>query len=168
MCTFNVTLRHVHATIVAVEKQRLLHNVSVCICSLSYPACSAHAPYCCLWPAPLCSIFSHFLINGMIFKKHSLSTKCEFWLSIQHFSEIIFHCRKKWARYDKKMYNGLNVKYALFLSDFNETWIFARDFRNFHRLQILWKSVQWEPRCSMWTDRHDDVNSRFSQFLERA
>ena len=29
-----------------------------------------------------------------------------------------------------KMYIGLHVKYTLFLSDFNETWIFLLDFRN--------------------------------------
>ena len=45
-CTYNVTLRRVRASIVAVEKQWVLHNLSVCICSLSYPACNAHAPYC--------------------------------------------------------------------------------------------------------------------------
>jgi len=31
-------------TNVAVEKQKLLHNFRVCICSLRYPACNAHAP----------------------------------------------------------------------------------------------------------------------------
>ena len=28
-----------------------------------------------------------------------------------------------------KMYIGLHVKYRLFFSDFNETWIFSKDFR---------------------------------------
>jgi len=31
---------------------------SECICSLTYPARNAHSPYCHLWPAPLCNIFS--------------------------------------------------------------------------------------------------------------
>jgi len=35
-------------------------------CSLSYPACNAHAPYFHVWPTPLCGIFPHYLINGMI------------------------------------------------------------------------------------------------------
>ena len=46
-------------------------KLSVCtsICSLRYPACNAHAPYCHLWPVRLYSIFFflHFLINGTIF-----------------------------------------------------------------------------------------------------
>jgi len=41
--------------------------VYVCICSLRYPACNVHAPYCQVWPAPLYNIFPHFLICGTIF-----------------------------------------------------------------------------------------------------
>ena len=37
-CTYNVTLRRVRATTVAVEKQQMLHKLSVCICSLCQPA----------------------------------------------------------------------------------------------------------------------------------
>jgi hypothetical protein len=42
-CTYNVTLRLVRATVVAVKKQLVLHNLRVCICSLSNPACNACA-----------------------------------------------------------------------------------------------------------------------------
>jgi len=31
-CTYNVTFRGVRATTVAVEKQSVLHNLSVCVC----------------------------------------------------------------------------------------------------------------------------------------
>ena len=58
-CMYNVTFRRVRATNVAVAKQWVLHNLSVCICSLRYPACNAHAPYCHLWPASLYNIFPH-------------------------------------------------------------------------------------------------------------
>jgi len=38
----------------------------------------------------------------------------------------------------------------------------------YSKYQISWKSVQWEPSYSMWTDgrtdRHDEANSLFSQF----
>ena len=40
------------------------------------------------------------------------------------------------------------------------------------KYQISWKSLQWEPSCTMQTDgqteRHDEADSRFSQFCERA
>ena len=49
-CTYNVTLSRVRATIVGVEKQYVLHIMNVCVCSLMYPACNAHA---------YCSTFSH-------------------------------------------------------------------------------------------------------------
>jgi hypothetical protein len=41
----------------------------------------------------------------------------------------IFHSKKNWVRYDKKVYIGLHVKYPLLLSDFNETWIYFTDFQ---------------------------------------
>ena len=44
-----------------------LHILSACMFSLRYPACNAHAPYCHLWPAALCGIFPHYLINDTIF-----------------------------------------------------------------------------------------------------
>jgi len=62
---YNVTLRHVRATIVALENNKY-YILWVCVCSLSYPARNTHAPYCHLWPAPLHNIFSHYLINGTI------------------------------------------------------------------------------------------------------
>jgi len=62
--------------------------------------------------------------------------------------------------------NGLHVKYPLLLSDFNETWIFASDFRKILKCHISWKSVPWEPSCSMQTYVHDKTNSRFLQFWE--
>jgi len=63
-CTYNVTLRRVLASIVAVEKQWVL---LVCASSLSYPGCNALAPYCHMWPARLYMILQRYLINGTIF-----------------------------------------------------------------------------------------------------
>jgi len=48
-CTHNITLRRVSATTVAVESRKN-YIFWACVCSLRYPACNAHVPYCHLWP----------------------------------------------------------------------------------------------------------------------
>jgi len=51
-----------------VSTQLQLTNIFwVWVCSLRYPACNAHAPYCHLWPARFYNIFPHYLKNCMIF-----------------------------------------------------------------------------------------------------
>ena len=66
----------------------------VCVCSLRYPACYAHAPYCHLWPALLYSISPHYLIHVMIFGKKKFFSTTFVW--------NISHYKKNWARYYKK------------------------------------------------------------------
>ena len=55
------------------------------------------------------------------------------------------------------MYIGLHVKYRLFLSDFNETWIFYTYFGKIPKYQISWKSIQLEPICLKRMDRQTDM-----------
>jgi len=57
----------------------------------------------------------------------------------------------------------LNVDCPLFLSVFNQTWIFSTDFQK--NLQLP-NSVQWELSCSMRACGRAD--RRFSQFCKRA
>ena len=160
-------MRCVRATIGEVEKQGVLHNLSVCICSLKYPACNANAPYCHLWPAPLYNIFPHFLINGTIFeKKKILKTKCVFWFSLQLLSEKFLIFRRN-ERDTIKMYVGLHVNCPLFLSDFNETWIFLTDFRKILKYKISTKIYAVGAEL-FHADRHDAANCRFMQLCERV
>jgi len=67
--------------------------VCVCVCSLGYTACNAHAPYYHLWPAPLRSIFPHYLINGTTLGIKLLNTMCVFWFSVQLLSETFLIVR---------------------------------------------------------------------------
>jgi len=54
------------------------------------------------------------------------------------------------------MYIGLQVKYRLFLSDFNETCIFSKDFLKIISYEISRKSVWWGPGFSMRTNGQTD------------
>ena len=71
-----------------------------------------------------------------------------------------------------QMYTGLHVKDSLFLSGFNQTWNFSTDFRIIPSIMF-----HENPSSGNWvvpwdrdrqTDRHDEANSRFSQFCESS
>jgi len=144
---YNVTLRRVPATIVAVVKQYVLHILSVCL--VSYAACNARGTYCHLWAAPLYTIFPHYLINGTIKKKILNTNRTGF--PLQLLSETFLFPR--WTERGMiKMSSGIHLKYPLFLPDFIETWPYATVFRKILKYKISGKFVQWEPSYSMWTD----------------
>ena len=67
----------------------------------------------------------------------------------------------------------LHVKCRLLLGLISMKLEFSRQiFLEIHGYEILLKSVQWEPSCTTrtdgQTDRHDEANSHFRQFCERA
>jgi hypothetical protein len=71
-----------------------------------------------------------------------------------------------------KIYVAFHVKYSLFLSDFNESWTSSIDLpKNITPTANL---IKIRPvgaelfRTDGQTDRHDEANSRFSQFCERT
>jgi hypothetical protein len=63
------------------------------------------------------------------------------------------------------MHIGLQAKYLLFFSDFNET-IFSIDFGKMVKHQISGNSVKWEPsfcmRPSIQVDSHDEASRSFA------
>jgi hypothetical protein len=76
-------------------------------------------------------------------KKNLLNTNCLSWFSVQLLSETFLYSKKKWARYDQKC-----IK------------VFAWSTRLSCPILMF--------HADRRTDRHDEANSRFSQFCESA
>ena len=84
-------------------------------------------------------------------------------------SGIVTVCKRPYSMpVESGLQSALRVKYSLFLSGFNETWIFSTVFRkilksNFLKIRDSWKSAQWEVSCSIQTegqtDRHEEADS---------
>jgi hypothetical protein len=67
-------------------------------------------------------------------------------------STAVIHIISQTAQeFGKKL---LNIKYLLFLFDFNETLIFSTDFKKRSNIKSYEKSVQWKMSCSMQMDRN--------------
>ena len=113
----------------------------------------------------LCEMFLISLWNVSTFFLKCFYFLCEkFLISLWNVSTFFLKCfyyNKDTAKYDIKTWINLHVKSPLFLLGFNVSWGFWTEFR-LHSNQISWKSVKWEPICSVRTDRIDKVNSRFS------
>ena len=76
-CSYNVTSRRVSLTTVAIGKTIILHILSVCLQpQLSGMPSACAVLYCHLWTVRLYRFFPHYLINGTIFEKKLLNTKC--------------------------------------------------------------------------------------------
>ena len=136
--------------------------MSVCVCSLRYPACNARAPYCHLWPAPLYNIFQRYLINGTIFekKKKVIEHKMRVLISVGLLSQTFLIVRGIERDVIKIC---LHVKHPIFVPDFGETWIFLAGFRKILRCRISWKSFQ-EETSSMRIDGRADTTKLIAAF----
>jgi hypothetical protein len=58
--------------------------------------------------------------------------------------------------------------FPFFLSKFNETWIFSTIFRKILKYQIQRNSVQWQPSCSLRTNRQTEMAKLTVVFLKSA
>jgi len=110
----------------------------VCVYRLRYPACNARAPYYHAWSVRIYKIFPHYLINSMIFGKKLPNTKY-----VLIFSTVLSETSLILRSTEGDIVitcTDLQVKYPLFLSGFNETWILSTEFWKVLKCQILWKS----------------------------
>jgi len=91
MPKYDVTMRRIRVTIVAVEKQYVLHIL--CVCGLSYSACKTQAPYCHLSPVRSTTFFPHYPQTARFSGQKILNTKCIL-TSSTTFVRKIFHSKK--------------------------------------------------------------------------
>jgi hypothetical protein len=104
-------------TIVVESNKHYVFRVCVCVCSLSYPACKAHAPLYILscGSATFFHVTTWFSWGGIT--EHQMCVQISFTTFVWNIS----HSTKNWVRYHTRMYmymyKGLYVKYPLFLSE---------------------------------------------------
>jgi len=140
------------------------------ICSLRYPACSAHAPYCHLWPARLYKIFPHYLKRSHDFRKENVIEQSMYILKFSiTFVSNISNSKKNWARNDKKCVRffkqSTSYSFTILKKPGFSKHIFGK-YTNikFNENPFIGRRVV---PCRQ-TDRQDEANIRFSQICERA
>jgi hypothetical protein len=139
-----ITLRHVLATIIGKAASILCECVLPYLSSMQWASAMLSTVVC-----TALQYFSPLSHKRHDFLKKLLNTKCVL-ISSTTFVRSISHSKNP-ARYDQKCLVGL-----LFLSDFNETWIFWTMFRKILKLH---ENPSSEPNCSMRADRWSMVTA---------
>ena len=117
-------------------------TITYCECALVALGIQHAMRMCCIFicgPPRSTLLFPRYLINGTIFKKNIYiywtQNVCFDFLYSLCFSEAFLILRRN-ERQMIKIYIGLQVKYPLLLSDFNEISILSTDFRKIYKYQI--------------------------------
>ena len=142
-------------------KEWVLNIMSVCVClhsCLSYPANTLHlfcvALYSYMWPAWLYHIIPHYLKSVTGYKKIFSINLSETFLILRRIQrDIIINVHRS---------SNKVLIIVRFRWNYN---VLNRRSRN-PEISNSMKIRQWEPCCSMRTDRHDEINSRFSSILK--
>jgi len=142
----------------------------VCVCSLNYLVCKAHAQnftvICGLSVCILCFVLSHIGTTG----KTLLNTKCVFWFSLPFLSETFIARRR--IQWDMTNLHGFSCKVPVTLV------IFKLNLSFLYRYSKKFPDIKFHENPSSGSrvvpcgqtdeQRRDEVNSRFSQFCERS
>ena len=97
----------------------------MCVCSLSYPACKAHVPYCIVTCGLFdsCHFLLRFLINGTIFLEKVVEHKIFVSFLCTTLSETFFILRR--IQWDVYTYSGEVTIIFVRLSKLPQIWNFA-------------------------------------------
>ena len=143
----------------------------MCVCSLSFPACNAQAPYCYLWPVWLYRIFPLYLINRTILENKFIAYQLSvliFWnISVQHLCGTFLFLTQTQEIFNKCTYVGIYGAYQLCeilikLDSIDRFWRNTQ-ILNFTTIRPVSPVIS----CRRM-DGHDDANRRFSQFSDRT
>jgi len=130
------------------------------------------ASYWHLWPVWLYHALLHYLKNDTICRiSYWIQNKCfDFFTTLSE----TFLFREELGEISY-MYIDLHVKYPLFLSLFHATWNSSTDSLKMLKYSVSLTNgsrvVHWgqtHRQTDGQIDRHEDANSRFKQFCERA
>jgi hypothetical protein len=156
-CRKSISITYPERVFVDVSMQHAMHMRHIAICG----------------PSASTVFFTSSLVNNTIVKEKNV---IEYIMRVLFFSTNfvgnISHSKKKWPRYNQIYIYRSSYKLPVILDRYQWNLKFLKFFCKIHKRKILWKSDQWEPRCSMQTDeqtdRHNEANSRLSQVCEQA
>jgi hypothetical protein len=112
--------------------------------------------------------------NGTIFENEVMELELCFDSSLHLLSANIYHFKKNWVRYDQKcifVFNKSTCNSCQILMKLEFLDRFSRSIQesNFMKIRPVGAELfHADERTDGRTDRHDEVNSCFSQFCERA
>ena len=165
-CTYNVTIRRVRATIVAAEKQKVLHILSVCL-YLWVPSvkCACVILSSVAWSA--LQYFSTLSLKRDDFRKKVIEHKMCVLIFSTTFVWNISHSKKKLARYDHKcisvfMNSNRYSSQILMKLEFSRQICEKYWDSKFHETSSIVSRVvprgRTDGRSDRQTDRHDEAN----------
>ena len=151
------------------RKSKIYYIFWECVCSLRYPAWNLHAP-CVICSLPGSThIFPLYIIESTIFgKKWLLNMKCVFWFALtiylKHFSFYEEMC-EMWSKMNTSSCKAPFIVRLQWNLNFLDKCSKNIQMSNCMKIRPAGAELFL---AEVRTDRHDKVNSRFSQFYESA